>query len=88
MRPRCIGVDGKLTDVSTPRDLKIKYGKQEVKVEYRESGFTTSALFPLTGIGENEEFHTLLRAKEIETIHSGETSMENIFVEVTGVVRK
>ncbi len=35
-----------------------------------------SALFPLTGIGENEEFHTLLRAKEIETIHSGETSME------------
>ncbi len=82
------GVDGKLTDVSTPRDLKIKYGKREVKVEFSEGGVTASALFPLEGIGENEEFHTLLRAKEIETIHSGETSMEDIFIKVTGVELK
>jgi fluoroquinolone transport system ATP-binding protein len=82
------GVEGKLTAVSTPRDLKIKYGKREVKVEYKKNGATASALFPLAGIGENEGFHTLLKTKEIETIHSGETSMEDIFIKVTGARRK
>lgn len=82
------GVEGRLTDASTPRDLKIKYGKREVKVEYKGNGATQSALFPLAGIGENEGFHTLLRSKAIETIHSGETSMEDIFIKVTGAQLK
>lgn len=77
-------VDGNLTDISTPRDLRIAYGKREVKVEYREDDALASAVFPLAGIGDNEEFHTLLRSKDIETIHSGETSMEDIFIKVTG----
>lgn len=45
------GVNGNLTDVSTPRDLGIKYGKREVKVEYRENGAAASAVFPLPGLG-------------------------------------
>lgn len=31
-------VNGRLAEVSTPRDLKLKYGKREVKVEYRQNG--------------------------------------------------
>lgn len=82
------GVDGNLTDSSTPRDLQIRYGKREVKVEYKENGATAGAVFPLAGIGDNKEFHALLRSKEIETIHSGETSMEDIFIKVTGAQLK
>mgnify|MGYP000943468431 CR=1 FL=1 len=78
-------VDGKLNEVSTPRDLKLKYGKREVKIEYKENGVTASSLFPLEGIGANAEFQTLLNTKDIETIHSGETSMEDIFIIMTGV---
>lgn len=78
-------VDGELHEISTPRDLKLKYGKREVKVEYRENGATTSALFPLEGIGMNNQFQAILKNKEIETIHSGETSMEDIFIIMTGV---
>lgn len=77
-------VDGKLTETSTPRELKIRYGKREVKVEYLENSHTAAATFPLLGIGDNEDFHTLLRNKKIETIHSGETTMEDIFIIVTG----
>jgi fluoroquinolone transport system ATP-binding protein len=77
-------VDGRLTDISTPRELKIKHGKREVRVEYRDNGHTNAASFPLAGIGSNDDFHTLLRSKEIETIHSGETTMEDIFIIVTG----
>ncbi len=78
-------VDGKLHEISTPRDLKLKYGKREVKVEYRENGDVLSETFPLNGIGSNERFNSVLKDKEIETIHSGETSMEEIFIIVTGV---
>ncbi len=78
-------VNGKLIEVSTPRDLKLKYGKREVTVEYRENGTLATAVFPLDGIGYNEEFLKLIRSERIETIHSGETSMEEIFIIVTGV---
>lgn len=78
-------VDGTLHEISTPRELKLRYGKREVKVEYLENGATASAVFPLEGIGTNEEFQTVLRTNEIETIHSGETSLEEIFIIMTGV---
>ncbi|MGI6151996.1 MAG: ABC transporter ATP-binding protein [Christensenellales bacterium] len=78
-------VNGRLVEISTPRDLKLKYGKREVKVEYRENGNTASAIYPLDGIGFNDDFQKLLKSKTIETIHSGETSMEEIFIIVTGV---
>ncbi len=81
-------VSGKLIEISTPRDLKLKYGKREVKVEYRENGTIASAVFPLDGIGFNEEFHSLLKTGKVETIHSGETSLEEIFIIVTGVEMK
>lgn len=78
-------VSGRLGEISAPRELKIKYGKREVKVEYKENGGTAQALFPMEGIGENKVFISLLKSKEIETIHSGETTMEDIFIKVTGV---
>jgi fluoroquinolone transport system ATP-binding protein len=31
------------------------------------------------------EFINLLQTKEIETLHSGETTLEEIFIKVTGV---
>lgn len=78
-------VEGKLHEISTPRDLKLKYGKREVKVEYRENGNVASEIFPLEGLGFNDKFNSILRNKDIETIHSGETPMEEIFIIVTGV---
>lgn len=78
-------VAGQLVEISAPRDLKLKYGKREVKVEYRTNGTLASAVFPLDGIGFNEDFGRLLQTQQVETIHSGETSLEEIFIIVTGV---
>ena len=39
----------------------------------------------MAGIGANGDFMNVLKEREIETIHSGETSMEDIFIKVTGV---
>jgi fluoroquinolone transport system ATP-binding protein len=78
-------VNGTLHEISTPRELKLRYGKREVRVEYLHNGATSGAVFPLEGIGTNEEFQTILKTKKIETIHSGETSLEEIFIIMTGV---
>lgn len=78
-------VDGQIKEIDSPRNLKIKYGKRTMFLEYKEDGKTHGVEFPLDGIGKNKEFLSLLQTKEIETLHSGETTLEDIFIKVTGV---
>jgi len=54
-------------------------------MEYKEDGKTVRKEFPMDGIGQNKEFLELLQTKNIETLHSGETTLEDIFIKVTGV---
>jgi fluoroquinolone transport system ATP-binding protein len=75
---------GRLSEISSPRDLKIKHGTREVTIEYREQNERFSVKFPLEGLGANPAFLETLKTKPIETIHSGETSLEEIFIKVTG----
>jgi len=77
-------INGRIREEDTPRNLKLKYGKKSVKVEYREDGLLRTSEFSMSGIRE-EGFAKLLREKDIETIHSGETTLEEIFIKVTGV---
>lgn len=78
-------VNGQIIEMDSPRNLKIKYGKRVVKVEYKEDGKTVGMEFPMDDIAKNEAFFELLKSKNIETIHSGETTLEEIFIQVTGV---
>ena len=74
--------------MDSPRNLKIKYGKRSMFLEYKENDKTIGIEFPLDEIGKNKEFLNLLQTKEIETLHSGETTLEDIFIQVTGVKLK
>jgi len=77
---------GKINVIDTPDTLKKKYGKRSVIVEYT-SGQTElrSQEFPLDQLGQNDDFISLLKAvNHIETIHTQETTLENVFVKVTG----
>lgn len=78
-------VDGQIKEMDSPRNLKIKYGKRIMSLEYKENGKTVVEEFPMDHIGQNETFINLLKTKDIETLHSGETTLEDIFIQVTGV---
>ena len=78
-------VNGKVTNPASPRELKIKYGERNVKVEYKANSHLEAETFPLDNLGKNKDFVNLIKDKEIETIHSGETSLQEIFIKVTGV---
>jgi len=75
---------GEIREISTPKALKMKYGKRELKVEYHVEGSVNEKVFDLDSINENTEFFELVKHKTIDTIHSGETSMDDIFIRVTG----
>lgn len=79
--------NGRIAEISTPKDLKIKYGSREVDVEYREGDKTLKSTFGLDNLGDNEDFVSMIKEKEIVTIHSKENTLDDIFIKVTGVTK-
>jgi fluoroquinolone transport system ATP-binding protein len=77
-------VDGQIELVDAPRELKLRYGKPAVRVEYALDGHTEQREFKLEGLGDNVEFADTLRRYPIQTIHSQEASLEDVFIQVTG----
>ena len=77
-------VDGRINLIDSPRALKLQRGRHLVRVEYRRDGVTACSDFPIAGLGENEDFLGLLRAHPLETIHTQEATLEDIFIDVTG----
>ena len=77
-------VDGRIALIDAPRELKVRYGEQRVRVEYRVDGTLEANDFSLDGLAENAAFLTALREPSLETIHTQETSLERIFIRVTG----
>ncbi len=77
-------VEGRLVVIDSPRNLKLQNSSKTVTVEFRSNGRTTKREFPLSDIGSNREFLDLLKTAPIETIHTGEATLEDIFIKVTG----
>jgi fluoroquinolone transport system ATP-binding protein len=77
-------LDGQISLVDTPRALKLRYGRPEVRVEYLLDGSRTFCDFPLSGLADNAEFLSTLRDNEVQTIHSREATLETVFIQETG----
>ena len=77
-------VEGKLTLVESPKDLKIKHGKKIVKIEYIKNNDLVSEEFNLANLGENTQFLSLLKSGKVQTIHTAEATLEDIFIKATG----
>lgn len=78
-------VDGRITVIDTPRNLKLKHGEKKVEVEYAMGDATRKATFDLETLSRNDEFFSLIRTKNIITMHSKETTLDDIFIKITGV---
>ncbi len=77
-------VDGTIKLIDTPRALKLRYGEPTVQIEYGVAGHTAQQRFPLGGLGDNARFLKLLRTGDVQTIHTQEATLEEIFVRVPG----
>lgn len=77
-------VDGEIKLIDAPHELKLKYGKKQVRIEYEKNGQTDFKDFALHDLGENAAFLTILRENNVRTIHTLEATLEDIFIDVTG----
>ena len=77
---------GRITVIDAPAVLKKRHGQRAVRVEYLDDAADiVHRDFPLDGLIENPEFVALMRSgSRIETIHTQESTLDNIFIEVTG----
>ncbi len=75
---------GELLETATPKSLKLKYGRREVKVEYSDQQQLQSVVLPLDGLSNHGLFQQILKENRIITMHSQETSLDKIFIEITG----
>lgn len=76
--------EGRIVNQDSPRNLKLQYGQKAIKVEYRDSGAVeTVLLFP----GKPEDrarINRLMEEQKVETMHSQEATLEQIFIKLTG----
>ena len=78
-------VDGRIVALDAPTELKIARSRRLVRVEYRApEGTLQTAEFPMDGLADDADFHFVLRTHHVETIHSREASLDEVFVDVTG----
>jgi len=76
---------GEIREISTPKDLKLRYGKREINLEYKDGDKMIRNVFDMNTLKDNEDFFHILKNKDLVTIHSGETTLDEIFIKVTGV---
>jgi len=77
-------VNGEIKLIDSPRNLKLGYGEHKVRVEYKMNGHTESQDFQMDQLGRNNGFIHLLQESDVQTIHTQEATLEDIFIKVTG----
>ena len=77
--------DGKVVAMDTPRSLKLQHGERSVRVEYCPDGRQVEQrVFFLDKADDHRAFLELMQNDSVQTIHSQEASLEQIFIKLTG----
>ncbi len=77
-------VNGKLILIESPRELKIRHGIKIVKIEYLKDDELKRKEFDLKNIADNKNFLSLLKLGNVQTIHTAEATLDEIFIKATG----
>jgi len=76
--------EGAIVAIDTPRSLKLQYGERVVKVEYSEDGSVRTEYLSMVKAEDRGRFAALVQGGNVETVHSQEASLEDIFIRLTG----
>ncbi|WP_299432501.1 ABC transporter ATP-binding protein [uncultured Meiothermus sp.] len=77
-------VDGRIALIDRPSELKLRYGERTLKVEVGDGEEVKVHTFPLANLADNPFFLALLKSPHLRTVHSQESTLESIFIRVTG----
>lgn len=79
-------VDGRIVTVDRPRKLKLEHAPRRVRVEYEDGGGggLKREEFRLPDETEKRAFLSIVEKHQVETIHTLEPSLEDVFLKLTG----
>ncbi len=75
-------VDGRIAACDRPRTLKLRDRRRQIRVEFRDGAHLRTRLFDLDAT--DGALSRLLAAGAVETVHSTEASLDDVFADVTG----
>jgi fluoroquinolone transport system ATP-binding protein len=77
-------VDGEIKLIDSPKNLKLQYGEHLVEVEYSKNGELKKESFSTTIDADKKKLQDLIGKQDIQTMHTKEATLEEIFIKVTG----
>ena len=77
-------IDGKIRLIDSPKQLKLKYGEKLVEVEYIKEGEQTIEKFSTVLEEDKDKLIEVIKKYDIQTMHTKEATLEEIFIKVTG----
>ncbi len=77
-------VDGELLLIDSPKNLKLQYGEKFVEVEYLDGKEIRKESLSFVTKDDIERLKEILDQYEIQTMHTKEATLEEIFIKVTG----
>ena len=77
-------IDGEIKLIDSPKNLKLEYGDNLVEVEYLEGEEVIKNSFSMVLPEEKEQLQEIIETKDIQTMHTKEATLEEIFIKVTG----
>ncbi len=76
---------GALVEMDSPRSLKLQYGEKSIRAEYLdEKGQVSVATLFLDQDQDRQRLNELLASSRLQTVHSQEATLEQIFIRLTG----
>ena len=77
-------IDGEIKLIDTPKNLKLQYGQKLIDIEYIENGNVVKETLKTVTEADRRRIGEIVDNHEIQTMHTKEATLEEIFIQVTG----
>lgn len=77
-------VDGEIKLINSPKQLKLEYGERLVEVEYINNGEVVVETLSTVKQADKDRLQEVIKSYEIQSMHTKEATLEEIFIQVTG----
>lgn len=77
---------GRIALCDSPRQLKLDHGEKSLSVEWLNGGNQVKETFSFDEIKSSDRLIDILKNEPIETVHTNEATLEDIFIKTTGEV--
>ncbi|MFC1899694.1 ATP-binding cassette domain-containing protein [Chloroflexota bacterium] len=77
-------IDGVIKLIDAPKNLKLQYGQKLIDIEYIDDGKVVKQTLKTADEQDRKQIGDILSKYEIQTMHSKEATLEEIFIQVTG----